>query len=126
MTMKTIEGIEARREAIAKEMCSIRSLRRGTINEQFLKVKRVGGKEPVKRGPYYVLSRYEGKRTVSQRLSGEELEHARNDVAEHKRFVALCKEFEELTEKLGQMERGETRYEEEKKRRRTRSRKRRK
>ena len=122
--MRTIEAIEARREAIAKEMCSIRSLRRGTINEQFLKVRQAGRKEPLARGPYYVLSRYEGGRTVSQRLAqGEELQQARKDVAEHKRFVALCKEFEELTERLGQMEREGVGFAEEKKRRSSRSRK---
>ena len=122
--MKTVEAIEARREAIAKEMCSIRSLRRGTINEQFLKVRQAGRKEPVARGPYYVLSRYEGRKTVSHRLSGaEELEQARKDVAEHKRFVALCKEFEELTERLGEMEREGVGFAQEKKRRRLRSRK---
>jgi hypothetical protein len=122
--MKVIEAIEARRVAIAKEMCSIRSLRRGTINEQFLRVPLAGRKEAGVRGPYYVLSRYEGRRTVSQRLSmGQELEQARQDVAEHKRFLALCKEFEELTERLGQIEREGAGPIQEKKRRSSRSRK---
>ncbi|SRR5258708_4120098 len=124
--MNSIQVIEARREAIAKEMCSMRSLRRGTINEQFLKSTRAGGKEPVRLGPYYVLSRREGNKTVSQRLTGAELEQARKDVEEHKRFVALCKEFEELTEKLGRQEREEAHVEEKKKRRRSPSRKTRK
>lgn len=122
--MRTIQEIEARREKIAKEMCSIRSMRRGTINEQFLKVRQGAGKEPAVRGPYYVLSRYEGKRTVSERLrSAEELEQARRDVAGHKRFVALCKEFEELTERMGQLEREQNLHQEEKKRRSSRSKK---
>jgi len=36
--------------------------------------------------------------------AGEELEKTRRDISEHKRFVALCREFEELTEKLTEME----------------------
>jgi len=105
--MGTSETLEARREKIIREMLSIRSMRKGTINEQYLKVRRVGRKEAVECGPYYVLSRREGNKTVSQRLTTVgELEQARRDVAEHQKFVALCKEYEEVTEKLGEMERG--------------------
>jgi hypothetical protein len=104
-------------------MFSIRSLRRGTISEQFLKSTRAGGKEPVRLGPYYVLSRREGNKTISQRLTGAELEQARQDIEEHKRFIGLCKEFEELTERLGQQEREEADLEEKKKRRSSPSRK---
>lgn len=98
-----IAELETRRNAILEEMRSIRSMRRGTINEQYLKVPRKG-KEPSLRGPYYVLSRREGEKTVSWRLSGIELEKARADVAAHKRFALLCKEFEELTTKMGETE----------------------
>jgi hypothetical protein len=105
--MEKIEAVLARREAITKEMLSIRSMRRGTINEQYLKVPHRGKKEPAECGPYYVLSRREDNKTVSRRLSaGEELEKTRRDISEHKRFVGLCKEFEELTEKLTDMEHG--------------------
>src|SRR6266478_1770774 len=100
--MKRIETLEARREAIVQEMLAIRSMRRGTINEQYVKVGHGGGQEAAVRGPYYVLSRREGGQTVSQRLtSAAALERARSEVAEHQRFVALCREFEEVTEQLG-------------------------
>jgi len=36
----------------------------------------------------------------------KKLEKTRRDISEHKRFVALCREFEELTEKLTEMEHG--------------------
>jgi len=105
--MQKTESMLARREAITKEMLLIRSMRKGTINEQYLKVAHVGDKEPTRCGPYYVLSRREGNKTISERLTaGVELEKARHDVAEYKKFLALCKEFEELTEKLTEMERG--------------------
>jgi len=101
-----IEELIARRDSILKEMGSIRSMKRGTITEQYLKVRHEGQSEPVLRGPYYLFSRKENKRTVGKRLtSAAELAQARADVAAHKRFVQLCREFEELTERLGELER---------------------
>ncbi len=120
--MNTIRDLEARRKAILEEMRSIRSMRRGTISEQYLKVHHKGKKEPVIRGPYYLFSRKERKRTVGYRLTTpEELEEARKDVAAHKRFVALCEEFEQLTERLGELERQSDEVGQEKKRRKSRS-----
>lgn len=100
-----IQTIQARREAILGEMRSMPSMKRGTINEQFLKVTPKGKKQPVLRGPYYVLSRQEGSKTVSLRLTtSEALGKARQDVAAYHRFRALAKEFVQLTEALGEME----------------------
>ncbi len=119
--MDTVQEVEARRSAILEEMRSIRSMRRGTINEQHFKVRLKGTKGTFFQGPYYVLSRREGEKTVSQRLrAGSEVEQARRDVAEYKRFVALCHEFEQLTARLGQLEGGHEQVGEEKKRHRSR------
>lgn len=104
--MDEIKEIEMRRDAVLKQMRVIRSLKRGTIAQQYLKVKHKGKKEPVERGPYYVFARWNGHKTVSKRLtSASALESARSDVAAQKRFMELCKEFEELTERLGELER---------------------
>lgn len=125
--MTSIQEIEARRNAILEEMRSIRSVRRGTINEQYFKVHRKGKKKSMLQGPYYVLSRREGEKTVSKRLTSlSDLEQARKDVAVHKRFVALCREFEQLTTRLGELERKEPDIEQEKKRSRSPLNKRRK
>jgi hypothetical protein len=115
--MDTVQQLEAQRNAILEEMRSIRSMRRGTINEQYFKTRLKGRKGMVHQGPYYVLSRREEKKTVSRRLrSAAELEEARKGVAEYKRFMGLCQEFERLTARLGEMERGEQDLAQEKKR----------
>jgi hypothetical protein len=91
-------------------------MRRGTINEQHFKTRLKGRKGMVLQGPYYVLSRREGEKTVSKRLrSPAELERARKDVAEYKRFMGLCQQFERLTARLGELERGPQDLEQEKK-----------
>ena len=115
--MDTVQELEARRNAILEEMRSIRSMRRGTINEQHFKAHLKGKRGTVVQGPYYVLSRREGEKTVSKRLrAGPEVEQTRRDVGEYKRFVGLCHEFERLTACLGECERGERDLWQEKKR----------
>ena len=115
--MDTVQELEARRNAILEEMRSIRSMRRGTINEQCFKTRLKGRKGVVHQGPYYVLSKREGEKTVSKRLrSVAELQQAQKDVVEYKRFLGLCQEFERLTARLGELERTEQGLEQEKKR----------
>jgi hypothetical protein len=121
VAMNPIQRLEERRDAILEQIRSIRSMRRGTLNEQFLKVRHKGKDKTVSRGPYYVLSRRQEGKTVSQRLSREELKQAQKDVDAHKRFVSLCKQFEELTERLGQIERESDELKQEKKRPNSRS-----
>jgi len=122
--MNAIHELEAQRDSLLAEMKSIRSMKRGTINEQYLNVPHVALRQAVKRGPYFLLSRYDSarKRTISRRLTTpEELDQARRDVAAYKRYVALCDQFEGLTERLGELEHHPGVVATEKKRRRSRS-----
>ena len=115
--MDTVQQLESRRNAILEEMRSIRSMRRGTINEQYFRTRLKGRKGIAHQGPYYVLSRREGEKTVSKRLrSGGALEQAQKDVAQYKRFLGLCQEFERLTARLGELERSKHALKQEKKR----------
>jgi len=118
--MGTIDTLRMRREAILAEMRSLDTMRRGTINEQYF---RRGGKSANestgRRGPYYVFSRREGSHTRSRRLkTAEELAKARQAIAAHKRFLALCEEFVRTTEQLGDLVGREDGAEKEKKQRR--------
>ncbi len=114
--MDTIQQLESRRNGILEGMRSIRSMRRGTITEQYFRTRLKGKRGMVHQGPYYVLSKREGNRTVSRRLRSAELEEAQKDIAEYKRFLGLCQEFERLTARLGDLERGGPGLEQEKKR----------
>jgi hypothetical protein len=105
--MESLQQLEARRLAILDSIKAIRSMRRGSVSEQFFPVVRQGQRQTVRRGPYYVLTRHRGSRTVSQRLrTPEALRRAREDVEAFRRFQALCREYEQLSEKLGELERG--------------------
>ena len=120
--MGTIQELEARREAILAEMRGLRSMQRGTVNQQYLKVHHQGKREPVLRGPYYVWSRREGKKTVSRRLtSAKEVARARQASAQHQRFAELCREFEVVTERIAALQPSGAQEGPEKKRRKSRS-----
>lgn len=109
--------LEERREAILEEMRGMRTMKRGTLNKQYLKVKSKGRKEPMERGPYFVFSRREGSRTVSSRLrSAEEVEQAQKGISEHKAFLSLCREFETVTERLAEHAKGQSEVEKKKRR----------
>ena len=104
--MHSLHAIETRREDITQELLTIRSMLKGTVNEQFFPVVRDGKQTDELRGPYAVHScKIDGK-TVSRRLKGKAaLQQAREGTANYRRFRALCDEFEGLTEQLGQLER---------------------
>ncbi len=102
--METARSLDEKRERVLEQMRALRSMRRGSVTEQYLKVPRKGKRKPVVRGPYWVHTWKEGGKTVGQRLSREEAAQVKKDVEAHKKFVALCKEFETLTMRLGDVE----------------------
>lgn len=114
--MDTTQALEEKRESILEQMRAIRSMRRGSVTEQFLKVAHKGKRMPVLRGPYWVYTWKEGGKTVGQRLSREAAAQIKKDVEAHRKFVALCKEFEAVTQRLGELERQRADVEPEKKR----------
>jgi len=101
--MDETSRIEARRREILKEVGEMRSMRKGSVTEQFLQVPQKG-KEPAIRGPYYTYTKKVKGKTVGRRLKSTEVERFKDDVKAFHRFQALCKEYAELNERLGEME----------------------
>ena len=95
--MDTARTLEEKRERVLEQMRAIRSMRPESVTEQYLKVTHKGKRKPVMRGPYWVYTRKEAGKTVGQRLRREDAEQVTKDIEAHRKFVALCKEFETLT-----------------------------
>ena len=88
--MDTARTLEEKRERVLEQMRAIRSMRPGSVTEQYLKVTHKGKRKPVMRGPYWVYTRKEAGKTVGQRLSREDAEQVKKDIEAHRKFVALC------------------------------------
>jgi len=103
--VNAIAKLHARRKEIVQALLAIRSLERGALSEQYFTRPGLPGQPSVKRGPYYVISRWEEGRNRSRRIKREAVSQVRKDLENHERFMALCKELEELTRQLGVLER---------------------
>jgi len=95
-----------RRNEIIEEMQAIRSMRKGSVNEQYLKVCRKGKKDPSLCGPYWVYTRKEKGKTISQRLARGEAEKIKKDVEAFHRFQELCRVYADVSEELSVLEDG--------------------
>lgn len=104
-TKTSVQAIEERRRELVEELLGMRSLVRGALTEQYLKVPQKGQEVPALRGPYYVLSQSVKGRTQSRRVKKKEAERVRQDVSNYKCFEAVCCELAALTEQLGNLER---------------------
>lgn len=102
----TRNELEQQRQGILRKMGGIRTMRRGTVSEQFLKVPHKGQAEPVRRGPYYLWQYWEHGKPMRQRLrSAPEVAAARKEVAAYKEFEQLCEHYVHVAEALAQAER---------------------
>lgn len=98
--------LEQQRQSILRKMGGIRTMRRGTVSEQFLKVPHKGQAEPVRRGPYYLWQYWEHGKPMRRRLRrGPEVAAARKEVAAYKEFEQLCEHYVHVAEALAEAER---------------------
>jgi len=100
------QELEQQRQHVLGKISAIRTMRRGTISEQFLEGARQGQAQPVRRGPYYLWQYWEHGKPKRQRLrKGPEVEAARREVEAHKEFTRLCEQYVSVAEALARAER---------------------
>lgn len=85
--------LEQQRQTLLQQLSGLQQLRRGSLTEQFLMVKHADGSR-VKRGPYPLLTRKDGNRTVSLRLSDPAL------VPLYRQQIQAMRAFETVVEQL--------------------------
>jgi hypothetical protein len=107
LPMEQLQALEHKREQILQEMRKIRAMRKGSVSEQWVKVPRKQA-APVLRGPYGLYTYKEKGKTVGRRLSAQEAKRFGEEVKAYHHFQALCAQYAEVTEQLGEAELGLT------------------
>ena len=85
--------LEQHRQQLLQQLSGLPEIRRGSLTEQFLTVKRKDGSR-LKRGPYPLLTRKQGQKTVSQRLTDPAL------VPLYRRQIQAMRQFETVVDGL--------------------------
>jgi len=88
--------LEIQRQALLDQLAQLQQIRRGSLTEQFLMVKRKDGSR-VKRGPYPLLTKKQGAKTISQRLCDPTV------CALYRQQIQAMRQFEEVVGQLVQI-----------------------
>ena len=89
-------ALQQHRQQLLQQISDLQEIRRGSLTEQFLTVKRKDGSH-VKRGPYPLLTRKQGQKTVSQRLTDPAL------VPLYRQQIQAMRQFETVVDGLVQV-----------------------
>src|SRR6516162_8862153 len=89
-------SLQHQHQQLLQQLSGLQELRRGSLTEQFLMVKRKDGSR-VKRGPYPLLTRKHGQRTVSLRLTDPAL------VPLYRQQIQAMRQFETVVDGLVQL-----------------------
>jgi hypothetical protein len=92
-TSSDYPNLQQKRRQLLQELSDLQELRRGSLTEQFLLVKRKDGSR-IKRGPYPLLTRKHGQKTVSLRLTDPAL------VPLYRRQIQAMRQFETVVDGL--------------------------
>ncbi len=88
--------LQQQRQQLLQQLSGLQELRRGSLTEQFLLVKRQDGSR-VKRGPYPLLTRKHGAKTISRRLTDPTL------VPLYRQQIQALRQFETVVDGLVQV-----------------------
>jgi hypothetical protein len=95
-TLPDYPNLQQQRRQLLQQLSVLQELRRGSLTEQFLMVKRKDGSR-VKRGPYPLLTRKQGQKTVSLRLTDPAL------VPLYRQQIQAMRQFETVVDGLVQV-----------------------
>jgi hypothetical protein len=95
-TLSDYPNLQQHRQRLLQQLSGLQELRRGSLTEQFLVVKRKDGSR-VKRGPYPLLTRKQGQKTVSLRLTDPAL------VSLYRQQLQAMRQFETVVDGLVQL-----------------------
>lgn len=101
--MNEIEKLTQRKTQIVKEIASLKPMRKGSLNKQFLETVRKDGSK-TKRGPYTIYTFKEKGKTISRRIKNKDQEAlCREQIGEFRRFRRLCSEFVETSQRIADL-----------------------
>ena len=86
-------NLQLQSQQLLQQISGLQELRRGSLTEQFLMVKRKDGSR-VQRGPYPLLTRKQGQKTVSRRLTDPAL------VPLYRQQIQALRQFETVVDGL--------------------------
>jgi hypothetical protein len=86
-------NLERQRQSLLQQLAGLPQLRRGSLTEQVFQAKRRDGSR-VLRGPYPLLTRKEGQKTISLRLTDPEL------VPLYRQQIQAMRQFETVVDQL--------------------------
>jgi hypothetical protein len=95
-TLSDYPNLRQQRQRLLQQLSGLQELRRGSLTEQFLMVKRKDGSR-VKRGPYPLLTRKQGQKTISLRLTDPAL------VPLYRQQIQAMRQFETVVDGLVQV-----------------------
>ena len=95
-TIPDYSNLDHQRQALLQQLSDLREIRRGSLTEQYLTVKHADGSR-VKRGPYPLLTRKEGQKTVSVRLTDSQM------LPLYRRQIQAFREFEAVVSQLARV-----------------------
>jgi len=114
MPRKSREQIQAEIEKIKSELFDIRTMRPGSLTQQYSACQRTGCKcvdpiHPQKHGPFYKLRYAQGGKSTSQFIRPQFVGEVRRQLAAYKKFNTLTRKWVALAMELSKIELEEAR-----------------